>query len=295
MRIFLLLNISLFTILSLAPAAYAADESGEAPKIGMKHLRVAEEPAVKPDAPTATAPQPVAAAPTAPQPAKPAVADEATTQRDLKPLTPDKAFVKQEDLKAWEHMHEVIALVNDESINKVLSLIESDPGNVPPQAMLFLTKALVDQKRMEEAALYFYIAQLRVSFDAARWPPRIAAEDLEKIKVEQTKSADQQGQVIGAKNPSAYNPHSAIIALSSLSATPVSQWMFEDPARAKQVLDKVKKWDASTPYAYLPGYDLPQAQAFESWPKLLESTRTSYFARMGEFIDGLSKLKTPRQ
>jgi hypothetical protein len=227
----------------------------------------------------------------APQPAAP----EEKKAPVRKALTAKQALVKPADLKTWSHMDEVVVLAKPDDISKMVRIVEADPGSVPPTGLLFLAKALSDQKRMEEAALYFYVAQLRATFDVARWPPRANPEDMKRILAEKKKSSDQQGQVTGVKEPRYKNYHESVVLLSSSISEPISRWLFEDPSRAEAVMAKVKEWDASAPYAYLPDYPLPEPVPFEEWSKILQPTRDGFFARMNEFISGLKKLKPAAQ
>ncbi len=169
--------------------------------------------------------------------------------------------------------------------------VEADPGAVSPTGLLFLAKALAEQKRMEEAALYFYVGQLRANFDVARWPPRLDPEDLKRLQAEKSKAPDQQGQTTGASEPRLKNPHESVFNVSAAISPPISSWLFEDPDRAAKLMAKVKAWDASATYAYKPNYDLPEPLPFDQWPKLLSGTREGFFVRMDQFIAGLKKVK----
>jgi hypothetical protein len=254
----------------------AAAQIQGAPAAGMKHMTVSPQNKEE----KKTAPEPV-----------PETKAEAPAR---KALTVEQALVKPADLKNWSHMDEVVVLSKPEDVDKMIRIVEADPGAVPPTGLLFLAKALSDHKRMEEAALYFYVAQLRTAFDAARWPPRADPEEVKRVLAEKKKSSDQTGQVTGAGEPRYKNPHNSVVLLSSAISEPISSWLFEDPARADIIMARVKEWDASAPYAYLPGYQLPEPVPFEEWGKILQPTRDGFFARMNEFISGLKKLKTPK-
>lgn len=246
-------------------------------------------------APTAPAtPPPAVPAPVAPAAEKTPAVSPVDAVLAKKVLTPEEALVKPEDLKPWSGVGDVVALVKPADIDKMIATINADPGSVTPTGFLFLAKALSDAKRMEEAAFYFYLGQLRVTFDIARWPPRLDPADVARLKADQSKSADQQGQTAGASLPRIKNPHESVFILSSAISQPISSWLFEDPARGDAVLAKVKAWDERVKYEYKPDYQLPEPIPFAEWAKLLPATRDGFFLRMNEFIVGLKRLKPPK-
>lgn len=246
----------------------------------MHHLRA--EPATPP-APVITPPA------AAPAPVSEEQKPEPILER--KPLSIAEALVKPDDLKEWTELNKVVVLVGKEDTDKMVRVVEADPGAVSPTGLLFLAKALAEQKRMDEAALYFYAGQLRANFDVARWPPRLDPEDVKRMQAEKSKTEDQQGQTTGASEPRLKNPHESVFNLSAAISPPISSWLFEDPDRAALVMVKVKAWDERATYEYKPNYDLPEALPFEQWPKLLTGTREGFFMRMNEFVVGLKKIK----
>ncbi len=267
-----LLTLSL--LLALPLSAHAETQSAPT----MRHMMVSPktEPEAKVEekkaAPPVVAPKPVLA-PMTVQPA-------ATPER--KPLTPTEALRKPEDLKVWSGLADTVVLQSDDAINKMIRIVEADPGAVPPQGLIFLARALVSKNRIEEAALYFYVSQVRLGFDAARWPPRLDPDQLKALLAEQKKSPDQQ---LDLPTPELINPHQQMIDLSSQIGQPITRWMITDSKRAEAVMAKVKAWDESAPYAYQPGYALPQPVAFKDWENLLVRSRTNFYSQITQVIE----------
>lgn len=274
---------SLFSTLSLAliltsGTALAVPQEHQA---GMKHMRVATPPAAETPA----------AAPT-PAPAAAPAEEKAATLPARKPLTIQEALIKQDDLKPWSRYAEIVSLSTPEEVDKMVRVVEADPGSVPPQALLFLARGLADQKRMEDAAVYYYLAQLRLSFDVARWPPRMSPEDMKRVLADKNKTQDQASKTVGSATPQIRNPHEGVVVLASAIGGPITEWMLKEPERADKVMARVNAWDQSATYAYLPNYALPQATPFEEWPKMLPDIRANFFSRMDQFISGLKKIKS---
>ena len=273
-----LLTLSL--LLALPLSAHAETQSAPT----MRHMMVSPktEPEAKVEekkaAPPVVAPKPVLA-PMTVQPA-------ATPER--KPLTPTEALRKPEDLKVWSGLADTVVLQSDDAINKMIRIVEADPGAVPPQGLIFLARALVSKNRIEEAALYFYVSQVRLGFDAARWPPRLDPDQLKALLAEQKKSPDQQ---LDLPTPELINPHQQMIDLSSQIGQPITRWMITDSKRAEAVMAKVKAWDESAPYAYQPGYALPQPVAFKVWENLLVRSRTNFYSQITQVIELLKSAK----
>ena len=259
----------------MAPAA-ASPSFLDRPQAGMHHMMVV------PNTPQ-PAPAPVVTAPVVPA-ATPAVEKKV-------PLDPAKALKKPEELTQWSHLSEVVLLQTKDSVDQMVRIVEADPGSVLPQALFFLAKGLAEQGRMEDAGLYYYAGQLRLSFDTVRWPPRIDPADLKRMMADRKKTQDQRGQIPVPSEPQLRNPHEAVSLLATSIGAPISQWMLEDPARGDAVLARVKEWDESTPYAYHPGYDLPEPVSYDEWPKLLNETREGFYKRINQFLTGLKKLK----
>lgn len=267
--------------LSASPAG-AQQFTLEKPIGGMKHMSVA---------PAQPAPVTAAPAPVQPQPAAEPVP--AVPVRNI--LSVEQALRKPDELKTWSQMSAVVTLSNKDDTDKMVRTVEADPGSVPPQALFFLAQALADQNRMSDAALYYYVAELRNSFDQARWPASLDPVDVKRLQTEDKKSPDQRGHVAGPSVARLQDPHSDVSAMSTTIGARVSRWMFSDPVRAEATMLRVKEWDLAAPYAYKPNGELPEAVPFEKWGTLLSTTREAYYLRMSEFLTGLKKLKAPVQ
>lgn len=288
MNRFLLASVSLSFLVLSAGAANATQEVLQEKKLGMKHMMVGQPPA-------STAPAPAAVtAPVATPAPTPAVSPKESATPIVaaprKPLSLDEALVKPDALKPWSHLSEVVTLSSPEETDKMIRIVEADPGSVPPQALFFLARALAEQNRMDEAALYYYVGQLRLSFDVTRWPPRMAPEDVKRLMEDKNKSADQAKPNTDTQ-PKIKNPHEGMVILSTAVGGPITEWMLKDPDNAAVIMARVSEWDVSAPYTYLPNYALPQPTPFEDWKIILPNIRESYFSRMNQFITGLKKLK----
>ncbi len=274
-----LLTLSL--LLSLPLSAHA--ETSAAPT--MRHM------VVSPKSEAAPADKPAAESPLKKQEAvapKPEAAPVVATPAERKPLTPAEALRKPEDLKVWSGLADTVVLQSDAAIDKMIRTVEADPGAVPPQGLLFLARALVSKNRIEEAALYFYASQVRLAFDSARWPPRLDPEQLKALLAEHKKSPDQQLEL---PTPELQNPHQQLVDLSSQIGQPITRWMIIDSKRAEETMAKVKAWDESAPYAYQPGYALPQPVAFKDWENLLVRSRTNFYSQITQVIELMKSAK----
>ena len=128
-------------------------------------------------------------------------------------------------------------------------------------------------------------------FDVTRWPPQASAEDMERFTAAQSKAPDQrQGNVAVPKFD---NPHEGVAMLANAISKPILRWAMDDPARMSAVLDAVKVWDESAPFAYLPGYDVGKPTAFQDWGRALTGVRSAYFLSMENVAKGLKKNPSP--
>lgn len=232
--------------------------------------------------------------PIQPPAASPAPAAEEPHVPVRKRLTPETALKKPSELQDWSQLNAVLLMSGPDEVEKMVRIVEADPGAVPPQALFFLAKGLADIDRMEDAAVYYYVGQLRLAFDSGRWPPRPEETDIRRQEAERKKTEDQRSQIPQPGKRRLKDPHSGVSAIAATIGAPITQWMLEDPTRADTVMTKVQAWDESAPYAYKPGYDVPKPVAFDDWPRLLEETRRGFYQRIGEFVTGLKKLKTDR-
>jgi hypothetical protein len=287
MRAFFLLSASLVLF---SPWKGEAQEMGGGfptprPIQGMRHMEITQ-PAEKAEKPAVSEGE------------KPTTEEQATEPEALPklkkrdPLPLEKTLVKLEELKEWSHLSDVAVAQSPEDVKKIVALIEENPGEVPPQGLFMAAKALADQQKMEEAALYFFAAQLRMRFDVSRWPPRATKEELEGILKESKKTNDQKTP--SAKSaPQVKNPHAFLSELAQQTGSPIIRWSIANPDRLDKVLADVKAWDESAPYLYLPGYDVGEATPFEQWEKSLPKIRALFFERMGAVSKGLRVVKTP--
>lgn len=208
------------------------------------------------------------------------------------PLPLEKTFVKLEELKEWSHLSDVAMAHSPEDVKKIVMLIEENRGGVPPQGLFLAAKALADQKKMEEAALYFFVAQLRMMFDVSRWPPSATKEELEAARREAKKTSDQRTPSANSMSQ-VKNPHAFVSELGRQIGLPIIKWTIANPDHFEKVLEEAKAWDESAPYLYLPGYDLGETVPPEKWEKSLSQIRAIYFKRMGAVSKGLRTVKTP--
>lgn len=206
-------------------------------------------------------------------------------------LTPKEALVSPEDLEEWNHLSDAASAYTKTNLDKLVYIIESDRGAVPPQGLFLAAKALADQKQMEQAALYFFVGQLRLTFDVTRWPPRANAEDIKRLKQDEKKSPDQASPN-GNAAPRIDNPHAGITSIANNISHPILVWAMKDPARLNALMEKVKEWDASAPYAYDTGYPVNDPIPFDKWEKILPKVREDYFTRMNDLTKALSKIKS---
>lgn len=207
-----------------------------------------------------------------------------------KPLTPKEALVEPDDLEKWSHLDEAASAYSKENIAKLVHIIESDRGAVPPQGLFLAAKALSDSKHMEQAALYFFAGQLRLTFDVTRWPPRANKEDIKRL-TEGNKKTEDQSAPNRDTSPRINNPHTGVSELANSIGSPILAWAMKNPKRLDNTLNKVREWDISAPYAYDPGYTVGESIPFEKWENTLTKVRTSYFSRMNELTKALGKMK----
>ena len=286
MRFFFLLSTSLVLFFSWDSAAQEMGGGFPSPQPiqGMRHMEITQ-PVEKIEKSAEADKEPVLEREAAEPEALPKI-------KKREPLPLEKALVKLEELKAWPHLSDVAVAQSPEDVKKIVALIEEDPGAVPPQGLFMAAKALADQQKMEEAALYFFAAQLRMMFDVSRWPPRATKEELEAILKESKKNEDQK---IPSANsaPKIKNPHAFLSELARQTGSPIIKWTVANPDRLDKVLKEVKAWDESAPYLYLPGYEVGEATPFEQWEKSLPQIRALYFERMVAVSKGIRVVKTP--
>lgn len=264
-------SLSLFTmaLLTLSGSAYA-QQSGY---VGMHHLKTNPAP-VKPPVEEKPAPE----------------VEEAPALPVYKSLMPKDALVKQDDLEKWDHMSEAALAHNDLEIQSLVHVIESDRGAVPPQGLFLAAKSLADHNMMEQAAVYYFVGQLRLEFDMARWPAIQNKDDVKRRAIDSKKTADQAAPNLDSA-PRIDDPHQGIKSLGDQIGAPIISWVLKDPARMDKMIKQVKEWDVSSPFEYLPDYDLTDPVPFEKWDKLLTRTRDIYFAQLIEWSKMMAKVR----
>lgn len=264
--------LAFMAILSLSNMSWA-QQSGY---VGMHHLKPKPAPVapVEPDIEDETKP----------------VEDETPTLPVYKAISTKDALIKPDDLETWDHINEAALATTKADLEKLIHTIESDRGAVPPQGLFFAAKSLYDAGQKEQAAIYYFVGQLRLSFDMARWPSTPNKDDVAKREMESKKSPDQ-ATPNSNKAPRLDNPHRGLKNLASHIGEPIISWALKDTARIDKILKAVKEWDESAPYAYLPNYDLSEPAPFEKWDKLLAKSRSAYFTHMMSWSKMMAKVR----
>lgn len=248
------------------------------PPAGMRSMKITPQEEPKTTPPTAPAPA-ITAAPV-PQPQ--------STAPVYKPLSPESALVKEENLAPWSDLQLAAIAHSKSDLARLEASIEGNRGAVPPQGLFLAAKDFADQNQMEKAALYFFVGKLRLTFDKARWPAQLTPEDLAKLEEDSGKTPDQAKPNITAPIPR--DPHKLMDSLSTSISSPILKWMMKDPARFQKALDDARDWDLSAPYAYTTGYETGFAIPFEKWPKALNNARTVFFRDMGMLAGKLTAI-----
>lgn len=258
-------------LLTISGVAHA-QQSGY---VGMHHLK----------------PKPAPVQATSPADEKPEVEEDTTPALPVyKPLAPKDALVKPDDLERWDHISDAALATTPLQINAITHLIEVDRGAVPPLGLFLAAKSLKDQNMMEQAAVYYFVGQLRLNFDMARWPAFQNKEDVKRRAEDSKKSPDQTAPNLQSP-PRIDNPHQEMQDLAAQIGSPIISWVLKDPARMNKVIKQVKEWDESSPYEYLPDYNLGEPVPFEKWEKLLTRTREDYFAQLIDWSKMMAKVR----
>lgn len=219
------------------------------------------------------------------------VQEEEEPQKDkLTPLTIKESLIKIDDLEKWNHLDEAALANTDKEVSSLIYIIESDRSAVPPQGLFLAAKALADKNLMEQAALYYLVGQLRLTFDMQRWPSVQNKDDIERKSEDSKKTSDQSAPNLDMP-PRIDNPHAGIKNLSDMVGSPIISWLVKNPARMNTVLAKARIWDASAKYAYLPDYDLTEPIEFEKWERTLKRVREKYFEQMSILTKAMERIK----
>ena len=175
--------------------------------------------------------------------------------------TPITTLAQLED---WPYLNDLLSR-REKGVESALDAIERDPSVVPPTALFYAAESLADQNRMERAATYYYLGQLRARFDFMRW---------------------------GSPADSQNRPEARLTGLSMLVGQKVSPWVLSDTNRTAGTFQSVKELDLKTPYSYLPAYPLPENITEEDeWADLLTQAREEYFAQSQKIMDALKSVK----
>ncbi len=136
----------------------------------------------------------------------------------------------------------------------------SRPESFTPAVLYALSRALFIAGRKDEAAVWFYSAQVRARFDARR------TTDL---------SARQ-----------------AVTILNDMFGAPINIYAFQSPSRVRKYALQAVAWDRAAPHDYnhawmyphgLGVYD-PATPKESEWEALAEDTRVTYVAQMEEAL-----------
>ncbi len=180
-------------------------------------------------------------------------------------LKPEDALKKPEEFRPWPYLPQLLSSSDDAAVDGALKEIADKPELAPPRALFYAAAALAKRNRMDEAALYYYAAQLRARFDTLRFP-----------------------------DASADSPHQSLGRLALQIGQPVSAWAMKDATRLATVMDAVREWDSRVAYAYDPGYTPVRPLPYEDWANIFEENREKYFTQIAEISDGLQKLQQNR-
>ncbi len=224
-------------------------------------------------------------------PAPPADTQAPPVKKTAPALSLDKIFIPYKDTKEWPELRAAMTISSLKDLERILAAVNTAPQDVPPTAFFMIATSLAEQNRMEEAARFYYMGQLRASFDTARFPARAAARPTVNMK---GKVPDQVQQV--PEGPvKIINPHNGIDMIARMAGTKIGPWVMADPARLKTIAQQVKEWDGATAYHYKLPYDTPFIEDEKTWGDLLTTTRTDFFTRLEQISQALKSLPTRSQ
>ena len=261
--------------------------------MGMHHLKTADKPASNPlkkmtpskkeEADNTTA-SPLLSPMNNPTPAP----------EDIKPkiyvvLSAKDALIAPDKLRPWANLAQTAAASSKKDALNIIKAIEADRGAVPPQGLFLAAKALADNDMMDEATVYFFVGQLRMSFDALRWPPYVSEDAKRKAAQEQSKPSDQS-QPSYNTDLGIINPHAGVASLAGSIGKPIIRWAMRHPEQMEKDLKAAAAWDSTAPYTYDTGYDVQNALPFEDWELNLNTARQSYFTNMQNLLNDMKKM-----
>lgn len=215
-----------FFVFLLAAPAYAQEKQAGT---GMKHIIITQPPAeeVRTQKVTEPAPEQVEKKQTA------SSAPPASAEKE-EPVKKSDYFVPLEKVSPWAMLDEALS-DNKEQQQIALNAAEKDMGIAPPIGLLFISKILASQNRVDDAALYFFMAQLRAQFDAKRLNRR--------------------------------TPDVAFVQSSQDIGSQITKWLLGDKARVRKLIDRIAVTEAQTVYAYDPGFNAQEPLPMEEWEK----------------------------
>jgi hypothetical protein len=155
--------------------------------------------------------------------------------------------------------------------DELISDVENNSGNYAPPVLFMLATVLYKQGRSDDAIFWFNAARLRANFDAAR-------------------CADESAK-------------SGVPELVAQIPIQLRRSQFDDPAKLRDIVHRVVRWDESTPYNYdyrwinLHGMNAmlsgmgnadvakkPLSLPPDEWDALAQKTRTDYLGSLDSAI-----------
>lgn len=207
-------------------------------------------------------------------------------------LDAKESLVRPDKLKPWGNLSLAATAQNKKDAIKLIAEIENHRSIVSPQGLLLSAKSLFDAGEKEQAAIYLFVAQLRLEFDKSRWPTAASSARLSESR-QQTALANarktQDQSLPTAKNNTQKKPQSYTEALMASISPPIFQWAIKNPARFRSLIEQAKTWDEATKYEYKPDYGVKETVPFEEWENLLVTTREKYFLQMTGLQQALEK------
>lgn len=221
------------------------------------------------------------------KPDQPAKTTPKTDEKSTPAANGPTSLTPAKKLKPWNDLTQLYAPASTpEQIRVTLTPFEETPGRVPPSGLIQMASLYESLGDMKNAARYYYAAQLRARFDAARFGPK---GELARKKVSR---------------------------LANDLTARIGTWAAQSSTRLTDVLNDVRAWDAATPYDYHPGFgvmavdtpdkkddritnDAPERVADRDtgtppseseWPDVLNDTREKFFRDAGQLASALQKM-----
>lgn len=262
--------------------------------MGMHHLNMGDKPASSPLKKLTPTPKKEEIKNQAASPLLSPMDTPAPVPEDIKPktytvLSAKDALIAPDKLRPWANLAQTATASSKNDALNIIKAIEADRGGVPPQGLFLAAKVLADHDMMDEASVYFFVGQLRLSFDALRYPPYMS-EDAKKMAIrEQHKDPDQR-QSANNTNVGIINPHEGVSSLAGSIGKPIIRWAMRHPEQMEKDLKAAAAWDSTAPYAYDTGYDVENALPFADWELNLSTARQAYFTSMQSLLNDMKKM-----